>query len=320
MPLRHLVVWKRVVFSAAKCQTGLQDVILVSRIIGLIRGCITQRRRRADIRAYVKGGRKPWSRGYTISKFDFIRTVLNDDAIIAKFRNLESLPDGYGYGYDERVVEYPWTLSRLSAEKIRLLDAGSVFNFKEIIEDPRLSNKELSIFTLAPERRAFWEKGISYLYGDLRELPFRDDWFDGIISLSTLGHVGMDNRLYTGDSEVGQIGLDAEKAVQELIRVLKPGGKFLISVVFGRHQLIEWKDGSLFAEQFDSTLLRSLLGVFSSCTSVATYFYRYTENGWNISTEEKCQNVEYFNVHTTSSFDSDNAAAARSVALIEVLK
>lgn len=283
-------------------------------------GRLTDRfQRRVDIRAYLSGDRRPWSRGYKPSKFGFIENVINDEEFLLKFRNLEPLPDGYGYGYDERVVEYPWVLSRLHEGKSRLLDAGSVFNFREIIEHPAFSNKDLTIFTLAPESQAFWQKGISYHYGDLRQLPFRNNWFDEICTISTLGHIGMDNRIYTKKEGAGQIGLEAGKAVKELIRVLRPGGKILASVVFGRHQFIEW-DGTAFAEQFDSRMLADMLRVFSLCSSVSTSFYKYTEKGWNISTEGECQNVEYFNVHTASSFDSDNAAAARSVALIEVMK
>ncbi|MCK4821848.1 class I SAM-dependent methyltransferase [bacterium] len=293
---------------------------LNNRVPKLIKMTLAQRKRLADIKAYHKGGRKPWSRGYQLSKFEFIQHVLSDDRLMARFRALEPLPKGYGYGYDERVVEYPWTLTRLSTGEIKLLDAGSVFNFQEIIEHPAISNKKFTILTLAPEANAFWRRGISYHYADLREIPFRDNWFDEIISISTLGHIGMDNRMYTQDEKTGKIGLDAEKAVKELIRVLRPGGKFLTSVVFGKHQLIEWKDGSPFAEQFDSFLLSDLLRVFSSCAHVSTFFYKYTENGWNISTEEECKDVEYFNIHTSKSFDPDNAAAARAVALIEVIK
>lgn len=291
----------------------------VSRLLSSIRVNIARRKREADISAYIKGGRKPWSRGYKLSKFDFIKNVLNNVVLTAKFGVQETLPDGYGYGYDERVVEYPWTLSRLSLDEGKLLDAGSVFNFREILEDPRFSGKKVTIFTLAPESKAFWEKGISYHYGDLRQLPFRDNWFDEICSLSTLGHVGMDNRMYTKSATVGEIGLEAERAVQELIRVLRPGGIFLASVVFGKHQLIEW-NGSPFAEQFDSALLKDLLKVFSPCASVSTSFYKYTGRGWNVSTEQECQGLEYFNIHTTTTFDLDNAAAARAVALIEAVK
>lgn len=280
---------------------------------------LTKSKRQADIEAYLKGGRKPWSRGYKVSKFDFIKTALKDDVLVERFRNSKALPKGYGYGYDERVVEYPWVLSRLSDGESKLLDAGSAFNFSEIIESPKLASKNITIFTLAPESKAFWEKGISYHYGDLREIPFRDDWFDEIVSISTLEHVGMNNRIYTGQNSTEQVELEAKQAAKELIRILRAGGKFLASVEFGKRQLIEC-DGAPFAEQFDSLLLKELLAVFSSCVSVSTAFYKYTEEGWNLSTEQDCQGAEYFNIHTAKSYDSDNAAAARAVVLIEVIK
>lgn len=294
-------------------------MVTVSSLLRRVKQRLAQSQRQADIEAYLKGGKKPWSRGYSLSKFDFIKTVLNDDVLVTKFRYLDILPKGYGYGYDERVVEYPWVLSRLHEGKSRLLDAGSVFNFPEIIETPKLFGKDITIFTLAPENKAFWEKGISYHYGDLREMPFKDGWFDEIVSISTLEHVGMDNRMYTRQNASEQIALESKQAAKELIRVLRAGGKFLASVGFGKRQLIEW-DGATFAEQFDSLLLEDLLKVFSSCVSVSTSFYKYTENGWNLSTEQDCQGVEYFNIHTTKSYDSDNAAAARAVALIEIVK
>jgi len=292
---------------------------LLHKLCPLRRQASAQDERQKRIDSYIRGGHKPWSPGYQESKFDFIRQVLNDPSLMARFLKTERLPQGFGYGYDERVVEYPWVMTRLANQALRLLDAGSVFNYQEIIDHPKIANKKFTIFTLAPERNAFWQRGISYEYGDLRELPFRDNWFDEIISLSTLGHVGMDNRIYTKTETKTTIGLEAEKAVSELIRVLRPGGRFLISVVFGRHQLIEW-NGSPFAEQFDRNLLDGLLESFSSCASVSTDFYMYTKDGWNVCLDSDCSDVEYFNIHTKQTIEPDNAAAARAVALIDVTK
>ena len=106
---------------------------LVHSLLSLIKHSIVRKTRQVNTKVYVIRGRKPWSRGYNLSKFDFIRNVLNDDDIMAKFRALDLLPDGYGCRYDERVVEYPWTISRLSVSEGKLLDAGSAFNFCEII-------------------------------------------------------------------------------------------------------------------------------------------------------------------------------------------
>ncbi|MBA7710007.1 hypothetical protein ES703_118934 [subsurface metagenome] len=209
---------------------------LVHRLLRPIKHSIVRIVRQANIRAYAMGGRKPWSYGYSYSKFNFIRKVLNDDDLMAKFRNLAPLPHGYGTRYDERVVEYPWALSRLSASEGKLLDAGSIFNFREIIEHPVVSIKDLTILTLAPEANAFWQRGISYHYGDLRQLPFRDNWFDEVCCISTLGHIGMDNRMYTKENTPREIGLEAAQAVKELIRVLRPKG-WIISIYIRRRRL-----------------------------------------------------------------------------------
>ena len=113
--------------------------------------------------------------------------------------------------------------------------------------------------------------------------------------------------------------MDAEKAINELLRVLKPGGRLLISVVFGKHQLIEI-DGVPYAEQFDSELLGHTVKIFSDCHSVSTSCYLYTRKGWNISFQEEASKEEYFNIHVKKVFDPDMAAAARAVALIDVIK
>ncbi|GFM32549.1 class I SAM-dependent methyltransferase [Desulfovibrio subterraneus] len=277
-------------------------------------------RRAEEIALYEQNGRRPWSRGYLASRFAFVEQSLADADTMKLFEKEAPLPAGFGHGYDERVVEYPWVLSRLSHGQGRLLDAGSCFNYPEIIGRPEIEGKDFTIFTLAPEDNCFWDKKISYHYGDLRNMPFRDNWFDEVISISTLGHVGMDNRLYTKGHEEGKVGLEAEQAVGELVRILRPGGKLLVSVVYGVHQLIEWRSGSVFAEQFDAALLQDLVRAFKGCSSVKVSIYGYTQNGWNVSSLEQSAHVEYYNIHVAEGYDADNAAAARAVAFIEAVK
>ena len=104
-----------------------------------------------------------------------------------------------------------------------------------------------------------------------------------------------------------------------MLRVLKPNGRFLISVVFGKHQFIECQ-GAPYAEQFDSALLKDMLNVFSDCKKVSVTFYKYSQEGWNVSTENQCADLEYYNIHVKTEFDNDMAAAARAVALIDVIR
>lgn len=111
------------------------------------------------------------------------------------------LPEGWGRWLDERAVEYPWLFSRLPGSPGKVLDAGSVLNHATIIGHEKLANKSLFISTLAPEKENYCDRGISYVYEDLRESCYRDCYFDWVVSISTLEHVGMDNTLfYTKDS------------------------------------------------------------------------------------------------------------------------
>ena len=109
------------------------------------------------------------------------------------------LPDGYGVDLDERIIEYPWLLSHLPSGPGLLLDAGSALNFRFLLDLPALAAKTVHICTLAPERQSFWELGISYTFQDLRRTCYRDAFFDHVVSLSTVEHIGLDNgRFYTG--------------------------------------------------------------------------------------------------------------------------
>jgi hypothetical protein len=67
-------------------RVGLVNVMLMSRLLSAIKRSFARRKHWADAKAYIKDGRKPWFRGYNLSKFDFITSVLDDDDPMAKFR------------------------------------------------------------------------------------------------------------------------------------------------------------------------------------------------------------------------------------------
>ena len=129
---------------------------------------------------YPLFGKKPWKLGYVPYKFSSINTAINDPLL-----DITRLPDGYGFRLDERVVEYLWFFQSLPNSAGRILDAGSILNYSFLLDHKKLKNKNLFISTLAPEQDAFWNKGVSYIYEDLRNTCFRNDYFDWITSLST---------------------------------------------------------------------------------------------------------------------------------------
>lgn len=276
----------------------------------------------AKIERYKKNGYLPWSKGYYQYKWAYIVKVIQNPSIIEGFRQNNSLPDGFGWRLDERVVEYPWMISRLpdalTKGLTKVLDAGSTLNYSEMLSHPKLGSKKVTIVTLAPENQCYWRRGVSYHFGDLRNLPFRDAWFEEIVCLSTLEHVGMNNASY-GDhdeTEIDEHGFVT--AARELSRVLTCRGKLLISVPFGLPQKVVW-DNRVFMRQFDSALLELLKSCFTDC-SVSIVFYKYHEKGWNISSEQECTDAKYFNIHASRGYDSDLAAAARAIACLEITK
>lgn len=60
------------------------------------------------------------------------------------------------------------------------------------------------------------------------ELPFEDESFDGAVALSTQQHSGL------GWSTSAERGAPLEQAIAEVFRVLKRGGRFLLTLPFGR--------------------------------------------------------------------------------------
>lgn len=267
---------------------------------------------------YMQNGCIPWSKGYIEYKNRIIKDVLSNPEFITYFKGKTRLPEQYGVGLDERCIEYPWFFANAKHDAKVYLDAGSALNHQFILENDFWNDKSLTIFTLAPEACCFWNKKISYNYGDLRQLPYRDNWFDEIACISTLEHVGMDNSNYSPADNVDGYDMDSfQSALSELNRILKSGGRFLLTVPFGKYQNFRK------FQQFDKDLLGKASTSFGAIEQESV-FYRYSKNGWQIASVDECAECEYssyavsvFNRDTTGvQPEEDNASAARSVACV----
>lgn len=293
---------------------GLDRIVMVRRLVGTVKQKIAKKKRQALISAYIKGGRKPWSAGYKLSRSEFIKSILSNDAVLAEFRALEPLPDDFGYGYDERVIEYPWVLARLDKPEGSLLDAGSALNHEYLLGHPALKNKKIVIYNLSPEK--FIEhSNNSYIFGDLRHTILRDELFDEIVCISTLEHIGMNNTmLYSKDVRFNELKLnDYLIVLKEFKRLLKPGGMLLITVPYGRYENHGW------LQQFDFKMVDAVFDAFGPSCSIAAY-YKYFPDGWQIVKARECDDCSYFDIHNKPDYEPDCAAAARAVACIEMVK
>jgi hypothetical protein len=246
----------------------------------------SHRRERRDYQSYLVSGKPPFTAGYDVYKWSFIQNTLSDASLLERFRHGSSLPDGYGLHLDERAVEYPWVISRLSSGAGTLLDAGSALNYNALIELPILKEKTLHIVTLKPEANCFWKRGVSYAYADLRDLLVRDNFYDEIVCISTLEHVGLNNEIYTHEHIDNLNNADYKLAANELWRVLKPGGHLYLTVPFGQPCDVDW------LQQFDSKMVQDLIETLRP-NEVLVFYYKYGTNGWNIATEEACRDSQY---------------------------
>ena len=262
---------------------------------------------------YTLSSRIPLSVGYQDYKFHYIKTFINNGGL-TYFTN-KQLPDNYGYRLDERVVEYPWFLSSLKDEEKIILDAGSVLNFTHILSTEKLQNRSLYLSTLSYEGRADTFPSPSYIYEDLRNMCFKDNFFDAICCLSTLEHIGLDNtRFYTPDPAKRESDVYSYlTAVREFKRVLKTGGTLYLSVPFGEYKNYGW------LQIFTSKMINNLIETFApeKCTKI---FFHYEKNQWNFSSEDFCQDGDYFDIHNSGQYMYDFLAAARSIACISLTK
>jgi SAM-dependent methyltransferase len=263
--------------------------------------------RRLKAQFFCWYGRRPYARGYA----SYRRIKLEE--YVARPMPNGVLPEGWGLWLDERAVEYPWFFSRLPRVAGNLLDAGSVLNHDYVLSHRALVNKKLSIFTLASEGVNFCHRGISYVYGDLRDTCYRNNFFDWIVSISTLEHVGMDNSSYTRDKGTRETDSHSYlRAVAELHRILKRDGILYLTVPFGSAQNHGW------LQVFDSRMIENILEAFRP-SSVRESYFRYSSTGWQISSAALCSTARYFDILSTASPNTE-FAAAEAVVCLEMTK
>lgn len=280
------------------------------RVIRFLRRKKEERNNREIYQRFLAGQNMPWTPGYDWHKKRVIEEAIRDGQF-----NPDSLANGYGWRLDERVVEYPWLFAHLPKGPGKLLDAGSSLNHPYLLTHPRLAEKRCYISTLAPEASAAWDKGVSYVYEDLRDISFRDNFFDWVVCISTLEHIGLDNTLlYTSDSTKKESDTSAfAECIAQLKRVLTPGGTLFLSVPYGAYANHGW------FQVFDAQKVDEILSLFAP-TSYKESVYQYHPEGWAPSTRTEAASATYFDIHKTQQYDPDYAAASRAIVCLQLTK
>jgi SAM-dependent methyltransferase len=221
-----------------------------------------------------------------------------------------AVPAGYGIGMSERVVEFPWLMG--SGPSGRVLDAGSTLNRSYVLDALLPHLDRLDIVTLAPEYSSFVDRGVSYVWADLRELPLRSAYYDCVTCLSTIEHVGMDNSPYGANTPAVERPNEAMRsAMRELRRVLRPGGSFFLTVPYGRRENIGW------LRQFNREDLEEAISAFGASDGCDVKVFAYGPSGWRASNLDDAADAVYAN-YLMEPFTVDGAEGARAVACVHL--
>lgn len=188
----------------------------------------------------------------------------------------------------ERVVEVPWVLSRYRGER-RILDVGHA-NAPRVYAAALWCLRWPGLFGVdvvagrRPHRSTV---------ADVRRLPFRSRAFDLTMCISTLEHIGLDNRVYGWLNESSPA--DAT-TLAEIRRVTVPGGRILVTVPFGRRQDHGW------FIQYDLGSWSELIETIGLEVEEQAAF-RLGPDGWQSAAADSLGDLEY----------GDGVPAARAV-------
>lgn len=129
----------------------------------------------------------------------------------------------------ERSIEYPWIAKNISEIKnCCVLDVGAKEGLPS--SDILLNNNNV-VFTIDINASNSIQSNNRLIIknGDICSTPFNNEFFDAVIAVSTLEHIGI----------LGRYGIDQPdqegdiSAMVEIFRILKPGGKVFITLPYG---------------------------------------------------------------------------------------
>ena len=208
------------------------------------------------------------------------------------------LKGNFGTGDSERCIEIPWALSLYAGEPV-VLDVGYAHAEDRYLEAllslriPHLHGIDLVTKNVG---------GIIPHTMDIRKTTFPDNFFDMVLCLSTLEHIGRDVSRYT--QTAGEFRQDGDlEALREIVRITKDRGKIVLTVPYGREGDYGW------LIQYNEDRLRWLIRSLPLQVRIEEYFV--FSGGWH-----RCDNNELDEI----GYQENHAQAAAGLACLLLIK
>lgn len=126
-------------------------------------------------------------------------------------------------GVSERILEQIFVHTHLPRPPARLLAFGCGGSTNAI----EMASLGFQVVGVDPRPFPLHHPNFTMIRTHLAALPFEDESFDGAVAVSTLARLG-------SDRPAEERGAADEQAADEILRVLKRGGRFLATVPFGQ--------------------------------------------------------------------------------------
>ena len=178
-----------------------------------------------------------------------------------------------GFVVSERIIENAFAIRSLPGNIKRILDVGCCESDLSI----QLATTGFDVYGIDIRNYELTHRNFHFVRDDIRETPFQDGYFDVVIAISAIEHVGLG---HYGDPEYRDGDLIAMK---EIHRVLMKGGMLIMSTPFGGKSKITWE------RVYDNDALANLLEGFD--VQKTDYWIKEREEWRTVSLEEaKLQN------------------------------
>lgn len=130
----------------------------------------------------------------------------------------------------ERVIEYPFVFQHLNGVDGPILDLGCCHSRLPLA----LASRGFRVVGMDFNPYPYRHPGLRALRADIMKIPFGEGTFSAVLAVSVIEHIGIG---HYGEPEAN---IGDQVAVREIARILKPGGKALITVPYGQAHTNDW--------------------------------------------------------------------------------